>query len=525
MTEATPRPSVAVSEATGRGWRSAIRSSIESKLHAYRDDNSGAVAIIFALSLFVVLGLVGGAIDFGRAMTVRDQMQNAVDASVLAAARVWQTENDLSLAEQKGLMYFETNKPHGVSATVTTFSSDPVRNSIVMEAQANIPAPFLTAATDSLLRNDSVPFQYLTVNARSEALLAVGGNAETNLEISMMLDVTGSMAGTKIDDLKAAAKDLVDIVVWSDQSEFTSKVALVPFANGVNLGSTELVNTVRGSLKTGSCSTSSSPCTSRTTSTAPTNTQWTWGVPAAYYRFTDTGGSSNTWRPSSYCVTERIGAANYSDAAPNTNANKVGPLYFSSSSNESSRCALVNTSDLEVNAVLPLTSDKTELKQRIDKLTLAGATAGQLGTAWAWYMLSPNWGYVWPEASQRPKPYLTDRTNKIAILMTDGEYNTAHCNGVLSSNSAANNQKRINCNANNAISDTQADQLCTAMKNGTGITVYTVGFALGGNSTAINTLRACASDETKFYNAEDGEALRLAFRDIALQIAKLRLSQ
>jgi hypothetical protein len=63
------------------------------------------------------------------------------------------------------------------------------------------------------------------------------------------------------------------------------------------------------------------------------------------------------------------------------------------------------------------------------------------------------------------------------------------------------------------------------MKNGTGITVYTVGFALGGNTTAINTLRNCASDTSKFYEADNGEALRAAFRDIALQVAKLRLSQ
>lgn len=523
MSESTLRPPMAVCRTEGIGWLAAMRSSVEAKLISYRRDEGGAVAIIFALSLFIVLGLVGGAVDFGRAMTVRDQMQNAADASVLAAARVWQTENNLVLAEQKGMQYFESNKPHGVSASISSFMSDPVRNSIVIEATASIPAPFLTGAT-AIMQGPNAPFEFMQVNARAEALLAVGGNAETNLEISMMLDVTGSMAGDKIDDLKAAAKDLIDIVVWSDQSEYTSKVALVPFANAVNLGNTTLVNNTCGALKTGSCTSSSSPCTLSILSGIPTVLQWLWGRPAAYFRFNVSGGGTATWRPSSYCVTERIGADRYTDAAPNTDARKLGPLYFSSSSSESSRCSMVNTSDLEINAVMPLSNDKTELKSRIDKMQLAGATAGQLGTAWAWYMLSPNWGYLWP-AANRPVAYHTEKTNKIAILMTDGEYNTAHCNGVLSANSSANGNSRISCNANNAIADTQADQLCSAMKNGTGITVYVVGFALGGNNTAINTLRNCASDETKFYNAEDGEALRLAFRDIALQIAKLRLSQ
>ena len=52
----------------------------------------------------------------------------------------------------------------------------------------------------------------------------------------MMLDVTGSMDGDKIVDLQAAAKDLIDIVVWGDQSKYTSRVALAPFAPAVNVG-------------------------------------------------------------------------------------------------------------------------------------------------------------------------------------------------------------------------------------------------------------------------------------------------
>ncbi len=35
--------------------------------------------------------------------------------------------------------------------------------------------------------------------------------------------------------------------------------------------------------------------------------------------------------------------------------------------------------------------------------------------------------------------------------------------------------------------------------------------------TAIDTLNLCASDPTKFYNAESGAQLRQAFRDIALK--------
>ena len=58
-----------------------------------------------------------------------------------------------------------------------------------------------------------------------------------------------------------------------------------------------------------------------------------------------------------------------------------------------------------------------------------------------------------------------------------------------------------------------------------GIIVYTVGFDLGGNQTAIDTLSGCATNSSKFYNADNGDQLKQAFRDIALKISQLYLSQ
>ncbi|MGD9802456.1 MAG: pilus assembly protein TadG-related protein [Hyphomicrobiaceae bacterium] len=480
---------------------------------SFRRDEKGSIAILFALTSFIVMALVGGAVDYGRAVTARDQMQNAVDAAVLAAARIWQTDKSLELAEQTAVEYYQNNKPRGVDSTVSAFSADMSRNAITLQATASLYAPFLSAAAmiADKVRGQSDKVEY-TISVGAEALLAAGGNGDSDLEIAMMLDVTGSMGGSKIKDLKAAAKDLIDIVVWQDQSEHTSKVALIPFADGINLGSTSLVNDVRGNVKS-SC-TSKSPCTSTST-----------GSPAQYYKFTNASGDKVTWQASSYCVTERVGSNWKTDAAPDSASNKVGPSYGSSSASDCGYMT-IKTSDLEVNSVQPLSNDKDMLKRRIDKLQEAGSTAGQMGTAWAWYMLSPNWAYLWPSAN-RPVAYHTDKTQKIAILMTDGEYNTGHCNGVVAKDSGSgsgSNSEKINCNANNGSSNTQAQELCAAMKNNTGIVVYTVGFALGGNKTAISTLKNCASDETKFYNAEDGDQLRLAFRDIALQVAKLRLS-
>lgn len=429
----------------------------------WRDDESGGVAILFSLTALVVFALVGGAIDYGRAVHARYQIQEAVDSAVLAAARVWQTENDIELAKKKGYEHYKNNKPEQIDSSVTEFTPDPIKNTISMVATGDVTTPFLSV----------IRIPKYTVGARSQAMLEVGSNSGQNLEVSLMLDITGSMSGQKILDLIAAAKDLVDIVVWDDQSQYTSKLAIAPFAPRVNVG--------------------------------PYMTAVT-GMPATW--------SGRILRP---CVTERTGAQAATDAAP-------GPLAYMNAYNGTRN---INTTNYTTSGsctapseqILPLTSDKAALKTNIDAFTAGGSTAGQLGTAWAWYLLSPNWGTIWPAAS-KPAPY-SDLTTlnskgqpilqKIAVLMTDGIYNT------LLGTSYGDTSTQATQAA------TQAIALCTGMK-AKGITIYSVLFDLPGVPGADTVLKTCASSPDKFYNAADGAALKLAFRDIALRLASLRLS-
>jgi hypothetical protein len=57
-----------------------------------------------------------------------------------------------------------------------------------------------------------------------------------------------------------------------------------------------------------------------------------------------------------------------------------------------------------------------------------------------------------------------------------------------------------------------------------GVEVYTVGFQLD-SQIAIDTLSSCATDASHFYNSTSGDALRQAFRDIALKISSIYLTQ
>jgi hypothetical protein len=56
------------------------------------------------------------------------------------------------------------------------------------------------------------------------------------------------------------------------------------------------------------------------------------------------------------------------------------------------------------------------------------------------------------------------------------------------------------------------------------VTVYSVGFMLD-DPLAETILKSCASSTSTFFRAENGEQLRTAFRLIAEDLMRLRLSQ
>jgi Mg-chelatase subunit ChlD len=176
---------------------------------------------------------------------------------------------------------------------------------------------------------------------------------------------------------------------------------------------------------------------------------------------------------------------------------------------------------LSSNEFLPLTSDIGTIEDRIDSLVQGGATAGQVGVAWGWYAVSPNIG-LW-SGDQAPAAYGTDNTEKIVIVMTDGEFNIAYCNGVMSKNYYQ-DASRINCDATNGSPTSQAKSLCTAMK-AEGITVYTVGYDISSSTKAQSLLSDCASDSSKYYLSSSTSDLEAAFAAIADEIVSLRLSK
>ncbi len=229
--------------------------------------------------------------------------------------------------------------------------------------------------------------------------------------------------------------------------------------------------------------------------------------------FTTSGGAERLYRPST-CMVERYGDDAYTDADPATSP--LGILYTGD-----------GTCDVD-NYVTPLTSNKTRLNASIDALSTGGSTAGQLGVAWGWYMLSPNFASIWDkEAENVPKSYTASELAKVLILMTDGEFNYATCNGVSSGTINSTICEPDDADDNTAgkhVAFKQAEATCAAMKD-EDIIIYTVGLELNTALYADDFLLKCATSPEHAFLASDNTELEEAFSDIATSISKLRIAR
>lgn len=518
----------------------------------FRRDTAGTVSLLFATIAVLLFSFIGAAIDFGRWSNANSRTVDALDAALLTAGRTLQTsqspEDAIAAAEEMFLDYAR-KRLDLKNAEVEVKLAD---NGTALEGTASgrIVTPFMG------LMN----FDTLHINAKSKVGFSIGAGSSqggSDLEISLMLDVTGSMCddgsgpcggGTRMDAMKAAASDLVNIIMKGSASSASARIALVPFSNRVRLGPSQTPSTESLMKKVtdlnGKWTGWFKTCTSSTNIPGPTSEDaGTWSC-AAY-----AVNHYVNWNIIP-CVTDRTGPAAATDAAPgpNTwiNANDGGratlswdssdtPLASgtgqnpgdpSSQWNYDSNGKCWNTEEEDI--LMPLTNDKTALLDRINSLKAYGATAGALGTAWTWYTLSPNWSGVWPAAST-PGSYSDLTANgsnppklrKIAVLMTDGLYNTTR-SWIFNPNNAGHADEIAEIG-------TRAKQMCTNMK-AQGIEIYTVGFDLDSlpaadKTRAVDILQSCGTDLSHFYDALNAEQLKQSFRDIAMQLSQLYVAK
>lgn len=630
-------------------WMDGMARGLRAFTRRMADDARGNVAMLFGLSLPVLVLMTVGGVDIHRASTVRVNLQDALDAATLAAARSPYTANaDL---QRVGLDSLRANLKAYPNVILREADTSFVLNSDdVVVASSRVDVKTLVANI-FLPPYGKFMDDYLPVGAHSEV-----DRSSKNIEVALVLDITGSMGGQRIIDLKAAAKDLVDLIVQPVQTPYYSKVALVPYSNSVNPGT--WVTTARGAIggsvnitgaalnlagtpKTISGATKASPVVITSAAHGFSNGDVVWISGATgmtqlnnkaykvgnktndtfrlyrldgtnvngkkygsytgssgrvqrcqnndcsiivnstahglqnndYVRIDDVVGmvdsngysvvndktflvgnvAANTftidpdaasmsaynsggraWRANgggdlffafenmdgdlqthrvSGCVTERTGAQSYTETVPSGASSYVGLHY----PNIQGSCI--------TDTILPLSSSATTIKSRIDDFEVSGSTAGQIGIGWGWYMVSPNWNSLWP--SSGAAAYNTAETLKAVVIMTDGEFNTPYCSGVISrqaGSGSGGSSAKIDCDADNGDPFTQSATMCTAMK-AQGVIVYTVGFGITAGGEAATMLQNCASTTSNFFLPADGGDLSEAFAAIGRDITQLRISR
>ncbi len=519
--------------------------------HMLRADISGSTATMFAMTLTIVVTFVGMAVDGARYFAARRQHASAIDSGLLSAARRLQidmTDSAAALSVATGI--YQANLPKSLTLINSSivFQQDTANSAVTYTGQAYIATTLMRVAG----------IKQLDITTPAKATYSKGGsNAGSNLEIALMLDVTGSMcndgtgpctSSTKLDGTRAAATDLAKIVLGaSEETNFTSRIALVPFSSTIRVGSDNAANPIMQRLTNlpdrwngwtpslSNCSGSGSfvgeiwvgngSCSTAT----PTFVSGWKLVPCVTERSFDSGigfdpGDSPPGRGNwllGHGGDRSLLSWDSSETAMTTfNGTTAAQMTYSwNYSPDGSGCV-----SQPGNEVLPLTSAIRDVTDRLATLTAYGPTAGALGAAWTQYVLSPNWSSVWSTA-QRPGSYSDTQTKqsngapilrKVAVMLTDGGFNTAR-------QAASTDIAYMQTVSSRAIS------VCDNMKKN-GIEIYTVAFdmsALGSAEAALAeaTLKACGSDISHFYNSLNVSDLQSAFRDIAMKISPIRLSQ
>jgi Flp pilus assembly protein TadG len=416
-------------------------------------DERGATAIVFAVSCSILFGAVSLAIDTSRAMTVSTRVSSALDAAALAGAKLLADDASTDAQVRERTETYFQSAMNHMGVGSVTLSNFAV-NIDRGDKKVNV-------QVDAKMR--TILGGVIGINQvvmHKESLVVFD---EKQVEVAMAFDLSGSMCNPscsgRLDALKTAAKDAIDMLMENRGGGHSrNRIALVPWSASVNAGS---------------MATSASGMSS----------------------FDD-------------CVIERSGPDRFADSAPSYSG-EIGRVPNAAYGYYSCPSA----------SITPLMGPekKSDLKSAIDSYTANGWTAGHIGAAWAWYMISPSWGHMVPGYS-KPKDYRDPKVIKSVVLMSDGQFNTSYMTGEPS----AAREPVMTTEGYSAL-----QTMCTAMKE-RDIVVYTVAFAPPDpvELARVRTeFKACATSDMHYYEAHDGVELNFSFRKIAEELNRLRITR
>ncbi|MGE0284121.1 MAG: hypothetical protein AB7P20_26385, partial [Rhizobiaceae bacterium] len=474
---------------------------VDGLLRRYRDDRAGNFTVVAGVTMAMLSLAIGYGVNVAQIYNVRTNLVASLDAALTSTGR------DISTGAIK-----EADAAKSIKAFLEANGATDVNNGnnkIMLVEPITIDRAAKTVKATAYVDVDAFLPLFGQANKTRVSTTAATLYSNKRVEIGLMLDVTGSMkeAGsplngksqTKLQNLKTAATEAVENLLSRNQpgAEPRVRVAIIPYSQGVNTGVLADGNYVEYTPKSSGLwgtlwdllaelgLSRIGPVTSQFGLTQPGEPERPVGLAAlnnppsnltsqqrARLKKLDKALTAAREKVDDNCTTER-------------KIKFPGKSPVFDPSDDSPNAAMINRDERLAGAcpsepVAPLTTDATKLKGLIDDLEADGGTAGHIGIQWTRYMLSPNWGDFLEARVDGSKPAdYDDGVRKIAILMTDGEFNAAYA-GVPDNERTSRDQETR--------SNDYAEMLCDAMK-ADDIEIFTIGFML---ESGKDILKDCA---------------------------------
>jgi Flp pilus assembly protein TadG len=461
-------------------------------------NRSGNVGMIFGLMAVPLVMFSGAALDLDLVFTDRSRAQNALDRATLAAAADLGLLNATQVEANLRTNYATYFKP--ADGTTTKLNS----------IEINTDTGEVTASAEVVTKMNFMRLGGIVdMTSNFSTTVKLGIN---DYDVALVLDNSGSMAGSKINTLKTAAKDLVTTLLAMNSTTSRNdlvQIGVVPFAASVNIG-TQWGPTYNGATRTSDGPAGSwldingiSTVSRENFNAGLTDSRFDLFASLAASRPADAGvlrwGGCVETRPYPYDVKDTTASVATPDTlivpmfAPDepgyysgsswTNPSGFGNNYLddnsglcttnASNSNNTTRLEaqgrtckykegsgktirwrITPTQALGPNAscttkpILAMTRDETSLKNHIDSLAANGNTNIHEGVMWGWRVLSPKEPFTEGRTPTTARPL-----RKIMIVMTDGENTYTTSSNVNQSTYAAYGyiaENRLGVSTNNA---------------------------------------------------------------------------
>jgi Flp pilus assembly protein TadG len=507
----------------------------KSSIGRFTRHKGGNVAVLFGLAVIPMVLAIGVAVDYGRALMVRERMADAADAAALAIGS-WTGLNETQL-KAKAQQFFNANYASTTVGTAGALKVTFPGDDIVVKVSGSVPTTFMRLAN---------------INSIDVGASSTITKRQRNIELALVLDTTGSMGSSgKMAAMQSAAKKMVTDLFNGNSTSDSLVAAVVPFAGAVNVGTAMkskdwMDDQAKSAIATEDYS---------------SNTVKTFDI---YKKLSDYR-SSWSWDG---CVRERDGDAyELTDATPGTSApaslfapylapdeadddHDDGDNYSNSyiedgncgTNNSNKRNAMTcqehtgkynnpkkdeSTSGPNWNCppqpITPLTNSKSTLTSAIDALQPSGNTVIPAGLLWGWRVLSPS------EPFTEGKGRDDEERVRAIVLLTDGENQiSGGRNGKNKSvyNAFGYARKGHLGNTNGSEAESELNDktatVCGRIK-AEGILIYAIGFRVS-DSTTQNLLKNCATKSDMYYNSPSNDQLAAIFNDIAQGLSELRIA-